>query len=148
MEKKIAGLLGAVASLGALGAAQAAPAPAPTDVLQASSYAELLEPITNARQSCRLWTRLRLLRCARTSNSRSSIITTIITITTTMATIAAMIVATVLPSSWCRAIGATITIITTTIITTASTGAITERPQAIYDAATGPCGPRCYFVGR
>ena len=33
MEKKIAGLLGAVASLGALGAAQAAPAPAPTDVL-------------------------------------------------------------------------------------------------------------------
>ena len=48
MEKKIAGLLGAVASLGALGAAQAAPAPAPTDVLQASSYAELLEPITNA----------------------------------------------------------------------------------------------------
>ena len=48
MEKKIAGLLGAVASLGALGTVQAAPAPAPTDVLQANSYAELLEPITNA----------------------------------------------------------------------------------------------------
>ena len=48
MEKKIAGLLGAVASLGALGAVQAAPAPAPTDVLQVNSYAELLEPISNA----------------------------------------------------------------------------------------------------
>ncbi|MBR0894291.1 hypothetical protein JQ616_04955 [Bradyrhizobium tropiciagri] len=48
MEKKIAGLLGAVASLGALGTVQAAPAPAPTDVLRANSYAELLEPISNA----------------------------------------------------------------------------------------------------
>ncbi|KJC57639.1 hypothetical protein UP10_27725 [Bradyrhizobium sp. LTSPM299] len=46
MEKKIAGLLGAVASLGAFSAAQAAPAP--TDVLQANSYAELLQPISDA----------------------------------------------------------------------------------------------------
>jgi len=48
MEKKIAGLLGAVATLGSFGAAEAAPAPAPTDVLRAGSYAELLEPIQNA----------------------------------------------------------------------------------------------------
>jgi hypothetical protein len=48
MDKKIAGLLGAVATLGAFGAAEAAPAPAPTDVLRANSYAELLQPIPNA----------------------------------------------------------------------------------------------------
>jgi hypothetical protein len=50
MEKKIAGLLGAMATLGAFSAAQAAPtpAPAPTDVLRANSFADLLEPIPNA----------------------------------------------------------------------------------------------------
>ena len=50
MDKKIAGLLGAAATLGAFGAAQAAPAPtpAPTDVLRANSFADLLEPIPNA----------------------------------------------------------------------------------------------------
>ena len=48
MDKKIAGLLGAVASLGAFNAAGASPAPAPTDVLQANSFADLLEPIPNA----------------------------------------------------------------------------------------------------
>jgi hypothetical protein len=48
MEKKIAGLLGAVATLGAFGAAQAAPAPAPGDVLRANSFTELLQPIPNA----------------------------------------------------------------------------------------------------
>jgi hypothetical protein len=50
MEKKIAGLLGAMATLGAFNAAEAAPIPslAPTDVLQANSFAELLEPIPNA----------------------------------------------------------------------------------------------------
>ena len=48
MDKKIAGLLGAVASLGTFGAAEAAPAPAPTDVLRANSYADLLEPIPDA----------------------------------------------------------------------------------------------------
>ena len=50
MEKKIAGLLGAVATLGAFNAAQAAPtpSPAPTDVLRANSFADLLEPIPNA----------------------------------------------------------------------------------------------------
>jgi hypothetical protein len=50
MEKRIAGLLGAIATLGTFNAAQAAPAPspAPTDVLQASSFADLLKPIPNA----------------------------------------------------------------------------------------------------
>src|SRR5262249_27458452 len=51
MEKKTAGLLGAVATLGTLSTAQAAPAPAPvpTDALQANSFADLLEPIPNAK---------------------------------------------------------------------------------------------------
>jgi hypothetical protein len=44
MEKKIAGVLGAVAALGTLTAAQAAP----SDVLRANSYAELLNPIPDA----------------------------------------------------------------------------------------------------
>jgi hypothetical protein len=48
MEKKIAGLLGAVAALGAFSAAQAAPSPAPSDVLRANSFADLLQPIPNA----------------------------------------------------------------------------------------------------
>jgi len=46
MDKKIAGLLGAVAALGTFGSAQATPAP--DDVLKANSYAELLQPIPNA----------------------------------------------------------------------------------------------------
>ena len=50
MGKKIAGLLGAMVTLGALNAAEAAPipSPAPTDVLRANSFADLLEPIPNA----------------------------------------------------------------------------------------------------
>jgi hypothetical protein len=50
MDKKIAGFLGAVATLGTVGAAQASPVPtpAPGDVLRANSFAELLEPIPNA----------------------------------------------------------------------------------------------------
>lgn len=50
MERKIAGLLGAMATLGAANAAQAAPMPtqAPSDSLRANSFAELLEPIPNA----------------------------------------------------------------------------------------------------
>ena len=50
MGKKIAGLLGAMATLGAFNAAEAAPvpSPAPTDVLRANSFADLLEPIPNA----------------------------------------------------------------------------------------------------
>jgi hypothetical protein len=50
MEKKIAGLLGAMAALGAFNATEAAPipTPAPSDVLRANSFAELLEPIPNA----------------------------------------------------------------------------------------------------
>ncbi len=50
MEKKIAGLLGAIATLGVANAAQAAPVPgpAPTDVLRANSFADLLNPIPNA----------------------------------------------------------------------------------------------------
>ena len=51
MDRKIAGLLGAVATLGTLNATQAAPAPAPipADPLQANSFADLLEPIPNAK---------------------------------------------------------------------------------------------------
>ena len=50
MDKKIAGLLGAVAALGTVGVAQASPAPTggQPDALQANSYADLLQPIPNA----------------------------------------------------------------------------------------------------
>ena len=48
MDKKVAGLLGAMASIGALTTAQAAPSPNPTDMLQVNSFAELLEPIPDA----------------------------------------------------------------------------------------------------
>jgi hypothetical protein len=48
MEKRIAGLLGAIAAIGTVNAAQATPIPAPTDVLRANSFADLLEPIPNA----------------------------------------------------------------------------------------------------
>jgi hypothetical protein len=48
MEKKIAGLLGAVAALSTMTAAQAAPTSVTTDPLQANSYSDLLEPIANA----------------------------------------------------------------------------------------------------
>ena len=50
MEKKIAGLLGAVAALGAVNASHAAPIRAATanEILTANSFAELLEPIPNA----------------------------------------------------------------------------------------------------
>jgi hypothetical protein len=51
MDKKIAGLLGAAAALGAFTAAQAAPPaanPAPAEILNANSFADLLEPIPNA----------------------------------------------------------------------------------------------------
>lgn len=48
MDKKIAGLLGAVATLTSFTAAEAGPAPAAADVLHANSFADLLEPIPNA----------------------------------------------------------------------------------------------------
>ena len=51
MDKKIAGLLGAVAALSTLGAAQATPAPGPSDALTANSYADLLQPIPNAAKT-------------------------------------------------------------------------------------------------
>ncbi len=51
MDKKIAGLLGAVAAVGTLNAAQATPAPDPSNVLRANSYADLLEPIPNAAKT-------------------------------------------------------------------------------------------------
>ena len=49
MDKKIAGLLGAVAGLATMSTAQAATSPAPdsAEALQASSYADLLAPISN-----------------------------------------------------------------------------------------------------
>ncbi len=46
MDKKIAGLLGAVAGVATLGAAHATPAPA--NPMAASSYADLLAPVPNA----------------------------------------------------------------------------------------------------
>lgn len=50
MEKKTAGLLGALAGLATMGSAQAAihSAPNPSEALRASSYAELIAPIPNA----------------------------------------------------------------------------------------------------
>jgi hypothetical protein len=50
MDKKIAGLLGAVAGLATMSAAQAAvnPAPDASKALAASSYADLLAPIPDA----------------------------------------------------------------------------------------------------
>jgi hypothetical protein len=48
MDKKIAGLLGAVAAVSTIGTAQAAPTLNPTETLRAYSFAELLEPIPNA----------------------------------------------------------------------------------------------------
>jgi hypothetical protein len=48
MDKKIAGLLGAVAAVSTMGTAQAAPTPNPTETLRANSFADLLEPIPNA----------------------------------------------------------------------------------------------------
>jgi hypothetical protein len=47
MDKKIAGLLGAVAALASMTAANAA-APAPAETLQATSYADLLNSVPNA----------------------------------------------------------------------------------------------------
>lgn len=50
MDKKIAGLLGAVAALTSADAAQAAmqPAPNPAETMRAASYADLLTPIPDA----------------------------------------------------------------------------------------------------
>jgi hypothetical protein len=50
MEKRTAGLLGAIAGLATMGAAHASipPAPNAADMMQASSYADLLTPIPNA----------------------------------------------------------------------------------------------------
>ena len=50
MDKKIAGLLGAVAALSTMGAAQAA-APASADAMQVNSYTDLLTPVPNAMQA-------------------------------------------------------------------------------------------------
>ena len=47
MDKKIAGLLGAAAALASMSAANAA-TPVSTDALQATSYADLLNPVPNA----------------------------------------------------------------------------------------------------
>ena len=49
MDKKIAGVIGAITGLATLdGTAQAAPTPNPGDITGAQSFAELLEPIPNA----------------------------------------------------------------------------------------------------
>jgi hypothetical protein len=49
MDKKIAGLLGAVGALASLNSAQAAAPADPAAVLNAQSYADLLNPIPNAK---------------------------------------------------------------------------------------------------
>lgn len=53
MDKKIAGLLGAVAAVATVGGAQASTAPvqASNDPLTARSYADLLAPIPNATEA-------------------------------------------------------------------------------------------------
>jgi len=50
MEKRTAGIVGAIASIATMGAANAAvhPGPTQTEIMQPSSYAELLQPIPNA----------------------------------------------------------------------------------------------------
>ena len=48
MDKKIVGLLGAISSVAAMTAVQAAPSPDATEISTARSYAELLQPIPNA----------------------------------------------------------------------------------------------------
>lgn len=48
MDKKIAGLAGAISSLAAMQAADALPAQGITDITNPRSYAELLQPIPNA----------------------------------------------------------------------------------------------------
>jgi hypothetical protein len=55
MEKKTAGLVGALAGLASMGVAQAAshPAPPPAPIMQAASYADLLKPIPNAAEVLR-----------------------------------------------------------------------------------------------
>jgi len=50
MDKKIAGLLGAVAGLATMGAANAAVQNTPSPLPAAASYAELLSPVTNASE--------------------------------------------------------------------------------------------------
>jgi hypothetical protein len=53
MDKKLAGLLGAVGALASLNTAQAAPSSDPTEILKAGSFADLLEPIPNAMAKLR-----------------------------------------------------------------------------------------------
>jgi hypothetical protein len=55
MDKKIAGLLGAVATLATASAAQAAanPARSPEDILKSRSFEELLVPVPNAAATLR-----------------------------------------------------------------------------------------------
>ncbi len=48
MDRKIAGLLGAVGTLASLNGAQAAPSTDPTEVLKARTFADLLQPIPDA----------------------------------------------------------------------------------------------------
>ena len=48
MDKKIAGLAGAITSLASMHAADASPAQNVTEIVSPRSYAELLQPIPNA----------------------------------------------------------------------------------------------------
>jgi hypothetical protein len=89
MDKKIAGLLGGVAALTTLGAAQAA---TPSDVnatnaVRASSYADLLTPVPNAMAAWRSWSWWIIITTTITTTIGATV-TTIIT--TTITTIAAL----------------------------------------------------------
>jgi len=54
MERKIAGVIGAIATLGAINGADAATPPVnPAEVLKAGSFADLLKPIPNALAALR-----------------------------------------------------------------------------------------------
>jgi hypothetical protein len=54
MDRKIAGVIGAVAALGTVGGANAAAAATnPADVLKAESFADLLKPVPNATEALR-----------------------------------------------------------------------------------------------
>ena len=53
MDKKLAGLVGALGALAVAAPACAATRPAGNDALQASSYADLLRPIPNAAEVLR-----------------------------------------------------------------------------------------------
>jgi hypothetical protein len=131
-NRKIVGLLGAVGALASLNTAQAATLSNPTEVLKASSYADLLEPISNASESCWRLMKPKAHQEYKWLSSSSSTIIITITITITITTI----IGTAAPGSLSgRAMVMAGTIIIITIIITTATGAIATN---IDQKAAGP----------